>query len=34
MYIVVGDSKAQRYSYVWRVWWHGTSFYIKAEMQP
>jgi hypothetical protein len=34
MYIVVGDSKARRYSYVWRIWWHGTSFYIKAEMQP
>jgi hypothetical protein len=31
MYIVVGDSKAARHSYVWRIWWQGTSFYIKAR---
>ncbi|WP_146072530.1 hypothetical protein [Arthrobacter sp. 4R501] len=31
MYIVVGDNKNQRYSYVWRIWWHGSSFYIKAR---
>ncbi|WP_394525594.1 hypothetical protein [Paenarthrobacter nicotinovorans] len=31
MYIVVGDRVTSRYSYVWRIWWHGTSFYIKAR---
>ncbi len=31
IYIVVGDRQTNQYSYVWRIWWHGTSFYIKCR---
>lgn len=31
MYIVVIDEERGISSYTWRVWWHGTSFYIKAR---
>ncbi len=37
MYFVVGNSARGIYSHTWRVWWHGTSFYVKArnkEMSP
>lgn len=31
LYFVVGDGKTGRFSYTWRLWWHGTSFYVKAR---
>lgn len=31
IYVVVGDKESHIYSYTWRIWWHGTSFYIKAR---
>ncbi|MDJ0317394.1 hypothetical protein [Arthrobacter antibioticus] len=31
MYIVVGDKETHRYSYSWKIWWHGSSFYIKSR---
>lgn len=31
IYIVVGDRGTHQYSYTWKIWWHGSSFYIKAR---
>lgn len=31
IYFVVGNSSRGIYSHTWRVWWHGTSFYVKAR---
>jgi hypothetical protein len=31
IYFVVGDSARNIYSHTWRVWWHGSSFYIKSR---
>lgn len=30
-YFVIGDGAKGVFSYTWRVWWHGTSFYVKAR---
>jgi hypothetical protein len=31
LYFVIGDGAKGVFSYTWRVWWHGTSFYVKAR---
>jgi hypothetical protein len=31
MYFVVADSERKNRGYTWRIWWGGTSFYIKGR---
>ncbi|HWA67817.1 MAG TPA: hypothetical protein VG899_15755 [Mycobacteriales bacterium] len=34
IYVLVGSRPRGPYSYVWRVWARGTSFYLKARYKP
>ncbi len=31
MYFAIGDADRGIASIAWRIWWHGTSFYVKAR---
>jgi hypothetical protein len=34
IYFCVGDRETRICSYVWRLWWGRTSFYVKARYEP
>jgi hypothetical protein len=31
IYVLVGSRERAIYSYMWRIWWSGSSFYLKAR---